>query len=158
MSAVVREIQILALLDSVADPVLIRDVNTPQGLATEWLLSQDSRKICPDDPKILQRWVLAVMYFSTGGEQWLQCSNNILATDDCGNEEPFEAEQRFLSAFHECEWAGIDCNELECVTEIEFGKTRAMLNYSKPGFASRLTLEASYLLARAEQPCRNNSQ
>lgn len=123
MSAALRELQILNLLDSAADPVLIRDITTPQGQATEWLLGEDPRKLCPDDGiKILQRWVLAVIYFSTGGDNWLQCSNSLGALDDCGVEEPFEAKQRFLSAFHECEWAGIECNDLLCVTEIEFGK------------------------------------
>ena len=121
VSADVRVAQIMALLDSVADPVAIRDGSTSQGQATNWLLNQDPRKICPDNPKFLQRWVLAVIYFSTGGDNWFQCSNSILADDPCGTEDPFENKQRFLSGFSECDWAGIECID-DCVTEIEFGK------------------------------------
>jgi hypothetical protein len=62
-----RIIGILAVLDQVADSVLIRDITTPQGQATDWLLNLDNEQTCPDDPKIIQRWSLAVMYFSMEG-------------------------------------------------------------------------------------------
>ena len=122
ISADVREALILEILDNAADPVAIRDLSTPQGQATEWLLNDDFRRLCPDTPKILQRWVLAVVYFSTGGNDWLQCSANLLANDFCGEEAPFGNKTRFLSSFGECEWAGIRCSDDLCVTEIEFGK------------------------------------
>ena len=124
MSASVREAQIMALLEAVADPALLEDLATPQGLATEWFLNNDARKPCPDNnPCFLQRWVLAVMYFSTGGDDWFKCSANLVAQDACGAELPFVGEQRFLSGFHECEWAGINCNDMDCVTEVEFGES-----------------------------------
>ncbi|CAB9508505.1 receptor-like protein kinase [Seminavis robusta] len=123
VSAEARRNQILAILQgatAVQDPTVLADTSTSEGQATEWLLNGDALKICPDDPKIVQRWVLAVMYFSTNGNDWDQCSDNLLADDDCGNEEPFLGKQRFLSGFNECEWAGVFCNEELCVTEIEF--------------------------------------
>jgi hypothetical protein len=112
--------QILALLDAVADPALIRDVTTPQGMAAQWLIEIDFRRICPDEEKLLQRWVIAVVYFSTGGDDWFQCSAT--GSDACGTENPFRFKRRFLSEFSECQWAGISCNADSCVTEIEFGK------------------------------------
>lgn len=112
--------QILAILDAVADPTEIRDVNIPQGKATVWLLEQDTFQICPDNDKLVQRWALAVIYFSTGGDSWLQCSANPAAVDSCGTESPFSSNQeRFLSSANECTWAGISCID-GCVTEIEF--------------------------------------
>jgi hypothetical protein len=90
-------------------------------MATAWLIEEDSPRICPNDPKILQRWTMAVVYFSTGGDAWLQCSGNPSATDICGGEEPFLNAHRFLSGTSECAWAGISCIN-GCVTEIEFGK------------------------------------
>lgn len=125
VSADVRTARILQLLRSVADPEAIADPQTDQGKATEWLLNEDPRKICPDHPKILQRWALAVVYFATGGDLWFQCSNSILATDECGAVVPFEGKQRFLSGFSECEWAGITCDDLDCVEELEFGKLQS---------------------------------
>lgn len=112
-----REIAILGILDQVADSSLIRDINTSQGRATRWIISEDALRLCPSDPKIIQRWVLAVMYFSTGGESWTQCNQN---DAECGDFFPFLNQEAFLSPSIECEWAGITCNAMACVTEIEF--------------------------------------
>lgn len=120
-----RVAMILAILDAVADPVKIRDATLPQGLATAWILAQDAMELCPTHDKLIQRWALAVLYFSTGGEEWFQCSANANTGDNCGNEDPFVlGQERFLSGSGECEWAGITCNSDECVTEIEFGTFR----------------------------------
>jgi len=121
-----RVAQILAILDAVADPAEIRDNSTPRGLATTWLLSQDEFQICPDAEKLVQRWVLAVIYFSTQGDNWFACSGNPSATDNCGRQRPFRRKERFLSGGTECDWAGIVCDaDTGCVTEIEFGKRDA---------------------------------
>jgi hypothetical protein len=104
-------------LDQVANPVLIRDNSTPQGLATTWMIERDD--VCPDAQKLVQRWVLAVIYFSTQGDAWFQCSNNPSSSDECGQEDPFVGSTRFLDASNECDWAGISCIN-GCVTEIEF--------------------------------------
>ena len=121
--------QILAILDAVADPDDIRDNNTPQGLATTWIIAQDGFDVCPDYPKLVQRWTLAVMYFSTNGENWFQCSASPDATDTCGSESPFEGKRRFLSSVSECEWAGISCIN-GCVTEVEYGTSWAPLYHA----------------------------
>ena len=117
----------MAILDANADPELIRNTNVPQGMATEWLLNNDSFMACPGIDKVLQRWVLAVTYFASGGDAWVKCSNNFAAVDPCGGEAPFLGKTRFLSASNECDWAGITCQpdpndpDRFCVTEIEFG-------------------------------------
>lgn len=113
---------ILARLDAVADPNLIRDESHPQGLATSWLIQETGQfRVCPDDDycTLEQRWVMAVIYFSTNGDGWFQCSANPNATDLCGSDEPFVGDSRFLSDTSECDWAGISCLQ-GCVTEIEF--------------------------------------
>lgn len=91
-----------------------------QGKAADWLINQDEYLICPDDPKVVQRFALAVIYFATNGDNWLQCSATGL--DPCGFEDPFVGDSRFLSAENECDWAGISCDPLSCVNEIEFGE------------------------------------
>lgn len=115
---------ILEILDGVADPSLIRNVNTPQSMATDWIINQDARQLCPNNPKLVQRWVVAVIYFSTGGNEWLKCG--ALGMDPCGFENPFVDKKRFLSEFNECQWSGISCNSDSCVTEIEFGRCRSL--------------------------------
>jgi hypothetical protein len=116
-----RRNQIYAVLDTVSVPQDVRNQNTNQGRAAEWLIDDDGLQLCPDDEKLIQRWALAVIYFATNGEDWLQCSNNPLATDACGTVPPFIGDTRFLSANNECTWAGIVCDVELCVTEIEFG-------------------------------------
>jgi hypothetical protein len=115
---------ILEILGGVADPTLFLNTTTPQGMATIWIINQDARQVCPNNPKIVQRWAMAVIYFSTGGNEWLKCG--ALGMDPCGFENPFEDKKRFLSEFNECQWAGISCNSESCVTEIEFGKCRSL--------------------------------
>ena len=115
-----RAARILAILDGVANPISLRDIGLMQGKAADWLINQDEYLICPDDPKIVQRFALAVIYFATNGDEWLQCSANGL--DPCGFEDPFVGDSRFLSAVNECNWAGIACDPLMCVTEVEFGE------------------------------------
>lgn len=90
-------------------------------MAAVWLIEEDTLRVCPDNPKILQRFAMAVVYFSTGGDSWFQCSANPAAIDPCGVEEPFVGAERFLAPTSECAWAGISCLS-GCVTEIEFGK------------------------------------
>jgi len=110
--------QIYELLDAVGNPESIRDLSTPQGLAADWLIRQDFRKICPVETIIVQRWVIAVFYYSTNGDSWIQCST--AGSDLCGSIYPFEFKRRFLSESSECDWGGITCNTDDRVTEIEF--------------------------------------
>jgi len=112
-----RTAQIYKSLDTVGDPTLIRDLDTPQGLAADWLINKDFRKVCPGE-KVVQRWIIALFYYATNGDSWLQCST--AGSDLCGSVFPFEFKRRFLSDFSECDWSGIKCNTDNCVTEIEF--------------------------------------
>ena len=109
----------MARLDNeVNNPIAIRDPTTPQGRATTWLIGLDERTLCPSDDKLVQRWALAVMYFSTEGDDWFECS----ATDVmfCGTSGDFLNKEPFLSPVNECQWAGIECNVDACVTEVVF--------------------------------------
>jgi hypothetical protein len=120
-----RALGILQALDLIADPSLIRNGSTSQGMATNWIINQDIRRLCADDEKLVQRWVMAVIYFSTGGSEWNQCS--AVGSDSCGAEFPFVNKRRFLSPNSECQWAGVTCNAQACITEIEFGKITAVV-------------------------------
>ncbi|CAB9511472.1 Leucine Rich Repeat [Seminavis robusta] len=78
---------------------------TPQEQALEWIAWEDSLQVSLDDPDHLrQRYSLAVLYFSTGGEHnWT---------------EHYE----FLRPSHECTWSGaLQCNR-DTVTGIDLTK------------------------------------
>jgi hypothetical protein len=137
ISSAQRAAQITASLESVTDPALINDVFSPQGRAATWLIEEDVRLLCPPDDKLIQRWVLAVIYFSTGGDTWNQCS--ALGADFCGTQDPFLGKRRYLSEFNECQWAGISCNVDSSVTEIEFGEFVSELMTSNFQYNIQLT-------------------
>jgi hypothetical protein len=120
---------------------------SPQDVALQWLIETDPFFVCPDNPKALQRYILAVFYYSTDGDNWDQCSapddfNSAMsidaANDNCnvrttpiagGSTNPTflpttEGTMAWLTPTYECEWAGINCRvESECVDRIEFGKS-----------------------------------
>jgi hypothetical protein len=108
-----REILILAILGTVSSAFLLQDSSTPQGQAAEWILERDDFGVCPDAPKIIQRWALAVFYYSTNGDDWDSCFEDDATCVDA-----------FLSPFDECEWFGITCvttdEGLDCVERIIF--------------------------------------
>ncbi len=134
MTAEDRAEEILFTLVDISSPALLSDPTTPQGRAFRWLVDEDAFYVCPSDNTcdVVQRFVLAVVYFSTNGEAWFQCSGNRAASDDCGNDFPFDQGQsRFLAPVSECNWAGIRCSEDLCVTDIEFGKFTRLLTVAK---------------------------
>jgi hypothetical protein len=114
---------IIDVVTKISAPASLINSSTPQFKALDWLLNEDKADLCPNDAKLVQRYVLAVMYYSTGGDNWFKCSASPNATDSCGMEQPFVDQTRFLNATgNECTWAGIRCSESQCVTQIEFGK------------------------------------
>mmetsp|Transcript_21429 Transcript_21429/g.24822 ORF Transcript_21429/g.24822 Transcript_21429/m.24822 type:complete len:433 (+) Transcript_21429:406-1704(+) len=118
--------------------------NTPQRMALEWLIQFDLFFVCPDDPKALQRYILAVFYFSTDGDNWDECSApddfsdpqsiaqanancNVVTTPIVGGDlnpsflPTIEGTDAWLTPVYECNWAGIACRqETLCVDRIEF--------------------------------------
>ena len=117
MDIVTRHSMILTQLESISDATDLRRTSTPQGKAVDWLVYVDSMYLCPGDSYLIQRYVLAVLYYATNGHQdWLTCSRTgDVAANDC----PWTT-QRFLSNYHECTWAGIGCNGSNFVTRIAF--------------------------------------
>ena len=74
---------------------------TPQNQALDWIARDDSANRSPFDSRFVQRYVLAVFYFSTGGGQWL----------DCVEGEQCDRGNYWLSGDDECTWSGIVCGE-----------------------------------------------
>lgn len=82
------------VLDVETDDVdaLLLENDSPQRKALEWLAFDDAFRVSiSDEPHLLQRNALAVLYFATNGSDW----------DD---------QLQFLSPVHECDWsASITC-------------------------------------------------
>ena len=91
------------------------NTSSPQSQAVEWILS-DTNAIMRGEPKqadflkdndrpglLRERYVLAVLYYSLGGEDWAR-------------------QEEFMSWDHQCNWNRIKCDERMRVTSIRLGK------------------------------------
>lgn len=104
---------------------------TPQNLAAEWLINLDTYYMCPQDPNLIQRYVMAVFYYSTRGDRWTQCSAPLDFKDpaaiDAANARctivvPNGNSSAWLTPDSVCQWGGLACDEDELVNRIDFGK------------------------------------
>jgi hypothetical protein len=102
---ITQVIQTVSSAESLADPM------TTQHKALNWVVNDDGFRVCPWDQNVLQRYILALLYFQTSGDFWERCSANQTGHQACEGEP-------FLSASHECFWGGIRCESNVTVTAL----------------------------------------
>ena len=78
-----RERQITQLMETVSDPDDLARSGSPQQKSLDWLIMKDAMQACPTDDMIIQRYVMAVFYYSTNGDSWKNCN----APEDFNSEE-----------------------------------------------------------------------
>ena len=131
IAATARSEEVLRILN-----VDLSDPDSPQSLALDWITNKDGLYLCPDDEAaLIQRYVAAVFYFSTGGGSWNQCN----APEDLGLDAVERANEHcriraatfpdltsgsnaWLTASSECEWGGLACLPDGSIGELSFGK------------------------------------
>ena len=106
------------LRGDVSTSASLNSAGSPQSLAFNWLVDNDDFVVCPDDDKLIQRYVMAVFYFSTEGDSWTECSED----GGCPG-------TNFLEGTHECDWFGLTCNADKCITQIVFGEFIAIFTF-----------------------------
>ena len=104
----------------------------PYKLALDWILDHDPMNLTGDAPNLVQRYLLALLFFSGDGEgRWKFCRPSDDVEDvhceaqvyDEVGAEYVDNFSRFLSADHECNWYGVKCHgEDNVVREIEIGE------------------------------------
>jgi len=82
----------LNMITKFEDLIILEDRKTPQNKAICWLLNEIVDEIV--DSSIIQRYILAVIYYSTNGTQW-------------------ENNSEWMTEKNECEWYGIDCKNFD---------------------------------------------
>ena len=117
----VRSLLIRILLNTVSNSNVVGTEGTSQSQAANWLINQDTRFLCPDSPTLLSRYALAVFYYSTRGDRWLECSAptsfNDTATIEAANTActiqsfPDSGSDAWLTPGDECQWGGVVCND-----------------------------------------------
>ena len=87
-----------------------------QYLAAEFLAETDTyvsdNQLMENHSKLIQRYILTVFYFSTGGDDWERCSRF-----DAGCHG---GESSYLSDTSECDWKGIVCDSNNTVIKLEY--------------------------------------
>jgi len=73
--------------------------NSPQQNALLWIAETDDRGLQIDNPKLIQRYVLVLLYYSTDGANWVN-------------------RDKYLTDALECQWHGIDCTNETMVVNI----------------------------------------
>ena len=114
-----REELILSILNDVTPESEILTTGTSQNKAFDWVVNYDELKLCPNDIiDITQRYILAVTYYSLGGNNWFMCSafTNSSATTPCIDDE------HHLTKANVCDWFNVTCSVDGNITGIVLGK------------------------------------
>ena len=129
-----RASQITTEILKVSNAADFVDPSSPQSQSIQWLIEEDALYLCPEDPTLVQRYVMAVFYFSTEGPSWIQCSAPEDLSDPASVAEAnancnLDVElgqggtDAWLTAVSECNWGGVACDVTDGTMErIEFGK------------------------------------
>jgi Leucine-rich repeat (LRR) protein len=104
------------------------DPGSPQAKALDWILNSDVATLCPGADNLYQRYALAVLYYSTGGDENEACIASQAANCSIST---------WLSEVSECSWGGIVCDNITRVTGIHLDKSN--LTGSLPEELSFLT-------------------
>lgn len=97
---------------------MIENTGTPQNQAFAWLVERDEAGLCPDDSfLIINRYILALLYFGTDGNFWSECNASPgIVVNPCPS-------TRFLSSSNECQWFGVTCDDGGNVITTRIGKS-----------------------------------
>ena len=115
-----RFADILEFARTISSPESLEDPNSPQYLAADWVAYTDEVQAAMGSVKLTQRYILAVFYFSTGGDNWEEC-NRLLRSCNIGF--------RWLTGEKsECLWHGIRCTEDQHVSNILIGNQAPLGN------------------------------
>ena len=122
----------------------------PTDLALDWLINVDAMRLCPSDKNLIQRFILATFYFSTGGDEWNECGRNDYGRKKKnGGDSQCEDGGNWLSPISECSWHGNRCDNQGALVEIIMdnnslrGEIPASLSQLKE--LKTLALEKGYL-------------
>ena len=114
-----RYAQMTEVLKSVSDVSNLETQGSPQYLAASWIVNQDSLRVSTSQPeKLIQRYVLSLMYFTLGkNSEWKKNLGFLSGKDECtwNIAEP-------SAVVTDIKIAGVLCNDKGKVTQLNFRK------------------------------------
>lgn len=114
------------------DSLIRENVTSPQYLAADWVANIDEVQAPLESAQLTQRYLLAVFYFSTGGDKWEECNRY----QSCSVGFPWLAGTQ-----SECLWDGVRCSANQVVEKILIGNQVPLGN----NLVGTLPVELSYL-------------
>ena len=122
---------------------VLSNPESPYVKALDWITFKDPQQLTPEDPNLIQRYTAAYLYFATTVDgPWRSCN----PPEDPWNDPAQCIQDRledgrpllldvytsypsssWLSTANECDWAGIKCDELDQVTELNLRKFHHLL-------------------------------
>lgn len=89
--------------ESIYAEEMLYDRGTPHGMAFDFLLNRDTRPANHDDPHLIQRFVLTLLFYSTGGTDETDPPRQSDGLGGSSNGWDSSA-AHFLTSLHECHW------------------------------------------------------
>lgn len=87
---------------------VLYDKNTPHGMAFDFMLNRDKRPVNVDDPLLVQRFVVTLIFYATGGKDTdptVASSTTIMGEEATGRTSGWDSSMaHFLTGLHECHW------------------------------------------------------
>lgn len=134
-----EKLQIRETIERVVGEQNVQDLSSPYAQAVTWIIYDDPMELTPLDDNFVQRYIMAYFYFATSvNGDWFSCAplnstavaatmttseaeamleeDNLCVFQQLRSSSPLtyneiEGQGRWLSALHECEWAGLSCGE-----------------------------------------------
>jgi hypothetical protein len=102
-----REEQLFDMVKVFSDFNLLEDATTNEYRAFRWLVDDDGMRVCPEDTlDVTQRYTMALLYYSTEGDMWNECSALSSPTPGpCAD----GGLARHLGNVDVCFWFGVSC-------------------------------------------------
>ena len=106
------------------------DMSSPYRKALDWISNIDPMARTPDNPRFVQRYILAYFHFATSAKQpWASdCAPSDTSEDKCILKVKHDEDRtstrvsfRWLSNQDECDWAGISCDSYTQIFSINLG-------------------------------------
>lgn len=111
-----RFADIMEILEGVSHTSDLETQESSQNLALNWIVNQDEFHVSSSNPgKLIQRYIVALVYFAMRGEQWEQDLGFLSDQDECtwAMVEP-------SAVVGDIKLAGVSCNEEGKVAQLRF--------------------------------------
>jgi hypothetical protein len=100
-----NDVRDFLIANNVSSQLALDTKGSPQNSALFWIAETDDRGLQLDNPHLIQRYVLTVLYYSADGSNWVN-------------------RDKYLSDALECQWFGVDCNNETMVVNLTLASNK----------------------------------